>query len=159
MNVNMTGVCMCNPDLACIYMCLHVIVHYMYNFTLIWLIFSCFKLCICLMNILFGRILREYCFLLLFYAKFDSLFWFIISQALWNAFFSLLHGPKEMVAPGPHDHFLSFCCGRCLRNHIKHLVRKSDVGQQVQFFPFHLSFPCNVAHFQLWNQYYVLSLS
>ncbi|XP_078315804.1 uncharacterized protein LOC144620060 [Crassostrea virginica] len=39
---------------------------------------------------------------------------------------SLLPRPKEMIAPGPQDHFLSFCCGRCLRNYIKHLVRVSD---------------------------------
>ena len=43
MNVNMTGYCMYDLDLAYINMYLHVIVHYMY-ITLIWLIFSCFKL-------------------------------------------------------------------------------------------------------------------
>ena len=49
--------------------------------------------------------------------------------------FSLLPRPKEMMALGPLDHFLSFCCGRCLRNrHIKHLVRKSDVGSRYNFF-------------------------
>ena len=67
---------------------------------------------------------------------FDLLFWFIIIQALWNAFFRLLHGPKEMVAPGPHDHFLSFCCRRCVQNHIKHLVRKSDVRSRYNFVHF-----------------------
>ena len=117
-------------DLACIYLYLHVIVYYItYTcFILTWFIFSCFKLCICLMNMLFVRILREYCSFVIVLCK----IWLTVPihhhSGSVVCFFSLLPLSKEMFAPGQHYHFLSFCCGRCLRIYIKHLVRKSDVG-------------------------------
>ena len=83
------------------------------------------------MNILFVRMLREYCFFC--YCFMQNLTHSSDSSAVSLKCF---YGPKEMVTPGQKDHFLSFCCGRCLRNHIKHLVRKSDVWGRYNFFHF-----------------------
>ena len=89
------------------------------------------------MNILFIRVLEDYCSFVIVLCK----IWLTVpiqhQLGSLECFFHVCSSlPKEMITPGPQDHFLRFCCGLCLRNQIKYLVRKSDVGSRYNFFQF-----------------------